>query len=204
MSVDWDAPVRLAILDEFLVLQEWSGLLDYALSHSEDFTDTAIIDPTGVHCVAPDFRRSRVVFDLGSYRELFAERILTHLPHVLWQLDEPEFDVREVEIQLTATNDGEFFRIHNDNRSEEVSSRVLTFVYYFYREPKAFAGGELRVFNDQADEQEAFSGPHRIAYPMQNQIVVFPSNVLHEILPVECPSGDFADSRFTVNGWLHR
>jgi Rps23 Pro-64 3,4-dihydroxylase Tpa1-like proline 4-hydroxylase len=39
---------------------------------------------------------------------------------------------------------------------------------------------------------------------MQNQIVFFPSETLHEVLPVECPSGEFADSRFTVNGWLHR
>jgi Rps23 Pro-64 3,4-dihydroxylase Tpa1-like proline 4-hydroxylase len=40
--------------------------------------------------------------------------------------------------------------------------------------------------------------------PQQNQIVFFPCSVLHEITPVECPSRAFADSRFTLNGWLHK
>jgi len=39
---------------------------------------------------------------------------------------------------------------------------------------------------------------------MQNSIVFFPSNYLHEVLPTRCPSGEFADSRLTYNGWLHR
>jgi len=27
---------------------------------------------------------------------------------------------------------------------------------------------------------------------------------LHGVLPVTCPSGDYADSRFAINGWLCR
>jgi Rps23 Pro-64 3,4-dihydroxylase Tpa1-like proline 4-hydroxylase len=40
--------------------------------------------------------------------------------------------------------------------------------------------------------------------PPQNSIVFFPSSYLHEVMPVSCPSRAFADSRLTVNGWLHR
>jgi SM-20-related protein len=40
--------------------------------------------------------------------------------------------------------------------------------------------------------------------PQPNQIVFFPCSLLHEITPVECPSRAFADSRFTLNGWLHK
>jgi len=40
--------------------------------------------------------------------------------------------------------------------------------------------------------------------PAQNQVVFFPSDLLHEIMSVRCPSGLFVDRRFTVNGWLHR
>jgi SM-20-related protein len=35
-------------------------------------------------------------------------------------------------------------------------------------------------------------------------LVVFPSRYLHEVLPVSCPSQTFADSRFTINGWVRR
>ncbi len=202
--MDWDAPIPLVILDEFLAAGEWAALLDYTLSRCDEFTHTGVIDQAGSSIVDREFRRSRALFELDRYRPLFVERIYAHLPRVLGQLGIPELEVAEVETQLTATNDGEFFRAHNDNRADQVNSRALTFVYYFHREPKAFVGGELRVFSAQENETESLAGPYRIAYPFQNQIAFFPSGALHEILPVECPSGDFADSRFTVNGWLLR
>jgi Rps23 Pro-64 3,4-dihydroxylase Tpa1-like proline 4-hydroxylase len=34
--------------------------------------------------------------------------------------------------------------------------------------------------------------------------VLFPSSLVHEILPVQCSSRKFADSRFTLNGWFRR
>jgi SM-20-related protein len=49
-----------------------------------------------------------------------------------------------------------------------------------------------------------YTGDYRAVVPEQNQIVFFRSELLHEITPVVCPSQAFADSRFTVNGWLQR
>jgi SM-20-related protein len=34
--------------------------------------------------------------------------------------------------------------------------------------------------------------------------VLFPSQYLHEVLPVRCPSHQFVDSRFTLNGWVRQ
>ena len=48
------------------------------------------------------------------------------------------------------------------------------------------------------------SGSYQTVVPQQNQIVFFPCSLLHEITPVECRSRAFADSRFTLNGWLHK
>jgi Rps23 Pro-64 3,4-dihydroxylase Tpa1-like proline 4-hydroxylase len=48
------------------------------------------------------------------------------------------------------------------------------------------------------------AGSYQSIEPRQNQIVFFPCSTLHEITPVQCGSRDFADSRFTVNGWLHQ
>lgn len=33
-------------------------------------------------------------------------------------------------------------------------------------------------------------------------IIFFLSRYMHEVLPVKCPSRNFADSRFTINGWI--
>jgi len=35
-------------------------------------------------------------------------------------------------------------------------------------------------------------------------ILFFDSHLIHEVLPLNVPSGEFADGRFTLNGWLNR
>ena len=196
---------RVMILDEFLVAQELGDLLNYSMGRSPDFAATGVLGAGGQSHVNQDYRRSRVIFDLEGFHDLFAERIVTYLPLVLQRLDHPEFPISQVEVQLTASNNGEFFRVHSDSDSDPVRSRALTFVYYFYREPKAFSGGELRVWGDWRDERQDIPGETSVlVHPIQNQIIFFQSNLPHEVQPVYCPSGDFADSRFTVNGWLHR
>jgi|HubBroStandDraft_4_1064222.scaffolds.fasta_scaffold428428_2 SM-20-related protein len=195
----------IVIFDEFLVVEEWRGLLDYALSSAESFRQTEVIGPDGGSLLDLQNRRSRVLFELGPYDSLFWHRLLTFLPQVLLRLGLPEFGVSQLEIQLTATNQNEFFRAHTDNESQGVQGRAITFVYFFHREPRGFDGGELRIFDTELHDGRAVAvGPSRLVYPDQNQAVFFSSSCLHEILPVFCPSEDFADSRFTVNGWFHR
>jgi SM-20-related protein len=195
----------VAILDEFLVAQEWRGLLDYALSNAVSFRDTQVVGADGGSVLDLQNRRSRVLFELGPYHPMFSHRLMTFLPHVLLRLGQPGFAVSQLEIQLTATNANEFFRAHTDNQSPHVQGRHITFVYFFHREPRQFDGGELRIFDTEEHHGQSVAvGPYRLVYPAQNQAVFFSSSCLHEILPVVCPSGDFADSRFTVNGWFHR
>jgi Rps23 Pro-64 3,4-dihydroxylase Tpa1-like proline 4-hydroxylase len=116
-----------------------------------------------------------------------------------------EFPISHSEVQITASNDGDFFREHCDDGQELIASRRLTFVYFFHREPNQFEGGELRLHDSVHSGAHAVSaGSYQTIVPRQNQIVFFPCATLHEITPVQCPSGAFADSRFTVNGWLHQ
>lgn len=199
------AQTPIAIFDEFLVAEEWRHLLDYTLGRTEAFAATQVIGANGESRLDQRYRRSKVLFDLGPYHQLFVDRLLTFLPHVVSSLGDPGFSVSQVEVQLTGTNHQEFFRIHTDNDSSEVSGRRLTFVYFFYREPRGFAGGELRIYDTQRENgQTTAAGPYHVIQPTQNQVVFFPSGCLHEVLPVGAPSGDFADSRFTINGWFHQ
>lgn len=195
----------VVILDEFLVAEEWRALLEYTFRRTPDFQKTHVIGAGGSNHLDYQTRRSLVLFDVGPFAQVFSERLTTFLPHVLTRLRQPPFPVSHIEIQLTGTGNGEFFRRHTDNGSPDVASREVTFVYFFHREPRPFSGGELRIYDTVTDNGSAHpAGPHRVVYPMQNQAVFFPSGCLHEILPVGCPSGEFCDRRFTVNGWFHR
>src|SRR5437868_12291147 len=199
-------PAQYALLDEFLVPDELSELIRYALAHEADFALSEVVAPGDIGSgVDYESRRSRVLMDLGAHRTVILNRIQTALPLAMQKLGSEVFPITRIEAQMTASNDGDFFLHHNDNGQGEIASRELTFVYFFHREPKAFQGGELRIYDSRRENDEYRStGQYQTIVPEQNQIVFFPSSLLHEITPVECSSRAFADSRFTVNGWFHR
>ncbi|HEY3972655.1 MAG TPA: 2OG-Fe(II) oxygenase [Candidatus Sulfotelmatobacter sp.] len=197
-------PARCVLLDEFLAPQELEELTGYTLAQEVAFSASEVISPAADGGVVNyEHRRSRVLMDLAQYQNVMLERIKTVLPQVLQKLGMEEFSIAGVEAQITASNDGDFFRFHSDNGSDRVAARHLTFVYFFQREPRRFEGGELLIYDARLEgDNYASEGSYQTIIPQQNQIVFFPCELLHEITPVKCPSGQFADSRFTLNGWL--
>jgi len=199
-------PARCVVLDEFLAPDELARLMNFTLEHENTFQLSEVVEPTAQAGVVDyEHRRSHVLMELGEYQDLMVERIKSVLPQLLPKLGMEEFDISVIEAQITASNDGDFFRFHSDNSSDRVASRSLTFVYFFHREPRQFEGGELRIHDARLEDGRYVSeGTYRSVVPEQNQIVFFPCELLHEITPVKCESRAFADSRFTLNGWLRR
>lgn len=205
-----DAPLTVraqcVVLDEFLAPQEMEDLIRYTQQHEAEFRNSEVISPSGEPGVTDyNHRRSRVLMELGPHEQVIRDRVQGVLPRVLQQLGIEEFPVTRTEVQITASNDGDFFHVHADNAQEVIGSRQMTFVYFFHREPNQFEGGELRLHDSQKGKgKDQITGSYQTIVPQQNQIVFFPCSTLHEITPVQCGSRAFADSRFTVNGWLHR
>jgi SM-20-related protein len=199
-------PPRCLVLDEFLAPAELNDLLSYTLGEEKHFNLSEVISPDVYNGSSVDFehRRSHVLMDLDVHYERFMDRLQSTLPRLLPKLGIEPFPVVGVEAQITASKDGDFFRWHNDNGQDEVSGRKITFVYFFHREPKLFGGGELRIQSPVIDNSSMESGNYYTIVPLQNQLVLFDSSLMHEIAPVRCSSGKFADSRFTVNGWIRR
>jgi SM-20-related protein len=190
---------QFVVFRDFLLPEELNGLLGHVLSRKRDFRRTKIIAHGNRGKVDSRYRRSRELPDLGEFRDVFTHRIRSYLPWVVQRLGVPPFPVRKTIARVTASNDGDFFNKHTDL----CKGRVITFVYYFHREPKRFAGGELRLYpttfkNGRLDAAESFD----TVMPQQNHIVFFPSFSVHQVRPVRCRSGAIEDSRFTVTGWI--
>jgi Rps23 Pro-64 3,4-dihydroxylase Tpa1-like proline 4-hydroxylase len=199
-------PAECTLLDEFLTLAELDALLQHTLDREIQFQVSEVLSP-GVSGGAVDFeqRRSNVLMDLGLQESVIVDRLRTCLPRALQKLGRDPFPIARVECQITASKHGDYFHWHSDNGAPSVASREITFVYFFHREPKRFSGGELRIYDSRwENDRYAPTANYRAIVPEQNQLVLFPSALAHEITLVECPSGTFADSRFTVNGWLHK
>jgi SM-20-related protein len=199
-------PAQCVVLDEFLAPAELAALTRFTLEHESEFAASEVVSPTEEHGIVNyEYRRSRVLMDLKEHQNLMLERIQAVLPQVLAQLGMEKFQIAQVEAQITASNDGDYFHFHSDNGSDRVFSRHLTFVYFFHREPRQFEGGDLRIHDVRLQGDAYISeGSYQTIVPRQNQIVFFPCQLMHEITPLKCPSGLFSDSRFTLNGWLHQ
>jgi len=199
-------PAQCIVLDEFLAPAELESLLQSTVAREAEFQISEVVSPGATGGIVEfETRRSRVLMKLGPSEQLIANRIQSCLPRVLARLGHKAFPIARFETQITASNDGDFFRWHSDNGQPEIATRELTFVYFFHREPKAFRGGELRIYDSRKQNGSVVPLPnYRAVVPQQNQIVFFPSSLAHEITPIQNDSRAFVDSRFTVNGWLHR
>jgi Rps23 Pro-64 3,4-dihydroxylase Tpa1-like proline 4-hydroxylase len=195
--------VRHAVvqLDGFLTADECAWLRDTVIAAQGEFRSSWTNDEGN-----KDYRQSMVLNAPDAIVRLVVGRIRSAMPDVMAKLGMPAFPVGHIECQVTASTDGSYFRVHTDRGEHAIdATRQLTYVYYFNREPKVFTGGELRVYDDQIRNGKlARTDQFQIVEPRNNSIVFFNAAVMHEVTPVFVPGKDFRDSRFTVNGWVHR
>ncbi len=189
-------------IEDFLTPGENQQLLSYALENETSFETSSVIG------AVEDHRKSKVLHAIkfSKWKDIFLSRLKLHLPYVLLALNAKQFRLGNLEMQLTGSNDGDFFKPHADSSPEstDLASRQITYVYYLHREPRPFAGGGLLLYGGRP---EPFAYPNARSVttiePRNNCLTLFASHRWHELEVVRCPSGAFADSRFTVNGWLH-
>ncbi|MDR7099354.1 putative 2-oxoglutarate/Fe(II)-dependent dioxygenase YbiX [Lysobacter niabensis] len=180
------------------------SLVEHVLSHRQEFApSTVVMRGDNVPKVNEKLRRSLVLNQLGQFESLMAERIKASLPDAIKRMGRSPFKVGRIEMQITANGDGDYFRLHPDTDGSD--SREISFVYFFHREPRRFSGGELRIYEVREINGQRVPADHaQTISPRQDTLVFFPSSNDHEVLPVRVPSEDFADSRFTIAGWIHR
>jgi Rps23 Pro-64 3,4-dihydroxylase Tpa1-like proline 4-hydroxylase len=202
-----DAPLPPApyiVIEEFLPPDRHREALDFALERRSALEEAMVGGDDSEWKVEPEARIAQAAYKVESLGQWFLPLIEARLPDVLKQLGIAPFEAGEFELQLTAYNDGEYYRTHADRDEAGLVKRQLTFVYYFNRAPKAFDGGDL-VLYDGDPAANLFSERHFTrVMPVDNRLVMFPSSAQHEVSMVHCTSKAYEDSRFTLNGWVNR
>lgn len=192
-------PANYVQIENFFTLEENKEALKIALKQSGKFVASKTTTQ------ASNYRKSSILYAtlFPDFYEFLRKKLIATLPSVLTQLNLSPFTVSQVEMQLTAHNDGCFYKIHNDSGSPETNTRIISYVYYFYKEPKNFSGGNLRLYATEWQNGYALNeGEFIDIEPHNNSIVFFDSRCKHEVMPVSCPSRRFEDGRFTLNGWF--
>lgn len=188
------------VLRNFLDVATVADLLNYTLSRQSDFAPTLL----NSGAVNPALRVSSGLRELGRYRTVLKDKILGLVPELIARLRVTPFEQPKFETELVAHGDSAFYKRHIDTQTARYDDvgwiRVLSGVYYFNAEPKAFGGGALRLYAIGGKPDESFVDVE----PFNNSLLVFPSWAPHEVMPVSVPSRRFTDSRFAVNCWVHR
>lgn len=191
----------ISIIDDALPVSLASAMLAHAISHRDNFRPTSI-HRTGSASGA-DFRSSlRCKGGLGPFAPPFVATMERMFPRLCTSTGTVPFVFSELETELVAHRDGDFYKEHIDIRTTgdgrpEASPRVLTTVWYLYRVPKKFAGGHIRLRAIVGDETATIE-------PVHNRLLAFPAFAPHEVLPIEVPGNAFEDARFAVNCWFRR
>jgi SM-20-related protein len=196
--------VPYVLIEDFLPAARHREVLDYALARRAQFERAMVGGDDSEWKIEPQARIAQAAYDIAPLREWFMPLVEARLPEILKRLGLAPFEPGELELQLTAYNDGEYYRTHADRDEAGLVKRQLTFVYYFNRSPKAFEGGDLLLYDGDATAG-LFSEQHftRVT-PDDNRLILFPSSAQHEVSMVRCPSGSYEDSRFTLNGWVNK
>jgi Rps23 Pro-64 3,4-dihydroxylase Tpa1-like proline 4-hydroxylase len=197
-----ELPANYIQIDNFLSSEEHQAALELAFANQEHFFGSQVLNDALEHRKSSVF----VMKNIPDFYEMMRHKVLEVRPQVLEQLNLDPFLVSWLEMQLTAHNHGDFYKIHNDAAPGEHSwNRVLTYVYYFCQEPQSFYGGNLRIYDTIIQgENVMIKDQFKEVEPQNNTIVFFDSRAKHEVMPVICPSQKFENSRFTINGWIHR
>lgn len=199
-------PKNFVEIEDFLTEAEQEELWQFTKNNDKGFVLSDIYNDKLPVNDRQYHRHSLILDQPFTLAPLIVEKVRQVIPQVLAVLQSKEFPIGPIEAQLTAHNDGEYFKLHNDNGVEDLASRTLTFVYYFHQQPKAFTGGELRIYEGKVEGEKGEKFVPKVYHavvPKNNCIVFFPSQLMHEVTQVQCPSQKFLDGRFTVNGWIH-
>jgi len=141
--------------------------------------------------------------DICPFRPLMKQAIGQILPTAMAALGILGQTAKLREFECCAYGDRSFFLPHIDT-SRTGPRRVISCVYYFFREPARFTGGELRLYAWRRLTATEAAPPETIdIIPECDSLVLFPSALRHEVRPVACPSGEWRDFRFTINCWAY-
>jgi len=177
-------------------------VLQYAIGREGAFKASSVFESGESQRLDETVRISRVTRDLGDLGPVLQARFAAAIPTFFEGLKLGRVALKpDCELELAAHGDGAFYKPHTDNRWGRPANRVISAVYYVHGTPRGFSGGGLRLHpNNLLPGDDA----PVVLQPEHDSLVVFPSHVIHEVLPVACPSGAFSDYRFAINCWIHR
>uniref|UniRef100_A0A7C3VIB7 2OG-Fe(II) oxygenase n=1 Tax=Planktothricoides sp. SpSt-374 TaxID=2282167 RepID=A0A7C3VIB7_9CYAN len=172
---------QYVLVDNFLTVKEYQQLLDWVLANQSDLQSPMKLSNT---------------VSSPQWQTTFINRVQAVIPFVLSHLDISSFPLGEITASLLPNP------IPND-KGQRTNNIVITFVYYLYREPKSFTGGELRIYDSQVvNNQCVVADSYQVVEPRGNRAVFFFSSYDSMMQPIGSPEQNLISTCFVINGGI--
>ena len=194
----WPAP--FARITNFLTPAEHDCVLRTALARGDSFTAGKV--GLALERRVRTSRRMALVAGRRACEDLavwFVPKVRAVLPSVLTRLRLDRADPSRIDLEMTLYPDGGYGKPHQDPSPAAYRVQTPIAIYYFHRQPRMFSGGDLLLYDTDVETRSFCRASFSRIEPAANTIVFYPRSYFHEIAPVQCPTGEFADGRFSLN-----
>ena len=202
-------PVKILVFEDLFSKEDNQKIYKEAISLENKFEDAVI----GAGLIK-DFRSNKTCY----YDTVYSDRSKSALLSSVDSLYSQNVEFRETVTSFgypfnffdsTTTHEtqvsnygrqNETYKYHIDKMSN--STRAITFVYYFFKEPKQFKGGEIEFTNSPIYDGFPVDKKYKkiTLKPKNNMAVIFDSTAAHHVRSTT--SKDFKSGRFSVNSWI--
>lgn len=200
-------PAPFVVHDDFLPDSLRDQIWHFALGSSGAFAPATVArrfaGPDVDQRVDPSARRARTLSSPRQVAELMEPRLRSVVEAGARRLGLEPPKIDHIELEIAVYGDGDRFHCHQDLFEAEASRRVLSYVYFFAPEPRAFSGGELLLYDMTSTREGFVSNKFTRIDPTCNRLVLFAPATYHEVTPIHCSSEEPRDQRYTATGWVH-
>lgn len=169
-----------SIIDHAYSIEYTHELAKECASHLNEFRNAAIQNG-----VVSNIRSDHILWITEQLA--IAQKHIQALDDLAQQLNRAFFlGIQDIEAHFACYNAGEFYALHRDNPQGK-NGRVISSVYYLHEQWQDDWGGELHL-------QDKNNNWH-IIQPKPNRIVLFQSDLMHEVLQAK-------HQRLSITAWL--
>ncbi len=174
---------QYVLVDNFLTVKEYQQLLEWVLANQSNLQSPMKLSNT---------------VSSPQWQTTFINRVQAAIPFVLSQLDISSFPLGAITASLVpGLTETRFL----SDEGQMTNDSVISFVYYFYREPKSFNGGELQIYDSQVvNNQCVVADSYHVVEPRGNRAVFFFSSYDYMMQPIESPDENLINTCLVING----
>ena len=203
-------PVPIIIIRDIFTKKENNEILSEAINNKNKFKHAVISIGE-----KPDFRSNKAAYYDEIYindrsrsklhdkidtlfKDVSFQETLSSAPYPIHLFDKSNHH----ETQVSRYGDeGQFYKYHIDSSSND--ERQVSMVYYFYKEPKKYKGGDIQFTNSPIQNGKPIDKNADIITltPENNMAIIFGARTPHTVLPTTSPK-TFNKGRFSMNCWI--